>query len=433
LLENIITSRGYMEEIRLKYGGGTVDFRYDPNRFQVLRPPQPRRVLDDAQIVTALRKPIQSFPLTHLAHGKRSALLVVSDATRLARADLLMPHILSELQEGGIPPDRVIVILALGTHRPATSGEIAMLLGPAGSSRKVLQHDCRDKASLFHAGTTGRGTEVWLNRLLREHDLVVSVSAVSAHYFAGFGGGRKSIIPGLAGHETIVRNHLLAVDFENARLAQGVEPCRLDGNPVSEDMTEGVALFPPHFAVQTLLTPNHQLCGVWAGHWSASHRKACEEFIRQYGVQLPSPRKVAIVSPGGAPKDIDFIQSHKTIQYASRAVIPGGTIVLLARCPEGIGSKDFQSYFPITDVGAFLERLRKEETLNGQTATAFYTVTKKHRIIIVSELDPRSVQALGIEQAVSLEQAMRVISDSASCEDAGYIFPEGALTIPVLY
>lgn len=421
-----------MNKTILKYGDSAIETEYNPQAFQVCIPNIPDMVLSPPDIIAALREPIESPPVMELARGKKSALIVVSDATRIARADLILPLLLEELSIAGIAREAVRVVIALGTHRPATDEEMRMLLGEASLSLEVVQHDCHDRESLFYTGKTSRGTEVWMNRLVSDSDLVITVSAVNAHYFAGFGGGRKSIIPGLAGRETIVGNHLLAVDFEKGVLAEGVEPCRLDGNPVHEDMIEGVALSPPDFAVQTILTPGHEIGGVWAGHWISSHRQACGEFLRRHGVQLPARRRVVIVSPGGMPKDIDLIQSHKTVQYATRALEPGGTLVLLARCPDGIGNPRFHEYFPLDDMKAMLAQLREGGPFNGHTALALHSKAERFRIILISELKPAMVRRFGFEPADSLEDALGMLGREVMQENSGYIFPEGALTLPMI-
>jgi nickel-dependent lactate racemase len=417
-----------MKQISLKYGTEKLEFAYESGAFDLLLPDPPRRALDAGGLRAALATPVESPPLRELARGKRSALIVVSDATRVARADLMIPPLLEELQAGGIGRGEVRFVVALGNHRPVTPAESEMLFGPAAAEFEILQHDSRDQGRLELVGRTERGIEVRLSRLLREHDLVITISSVGFHYFAGFGGGRKSVIPGMAGYETIVRNHLLAVDFERGCMAEGVEPGRLAGNPVNEDMEDGVAMRPPAFAIHTILTPEKEIGAVWAGDWRAAHRGACGVFLKRYGVPLAERRPLVIASAGGYPKDIDFIQSHKAIQYASAALEPGGTLVLLARCPEGIGNPDFLKFFPLNDMGGFLESLKSGEVRNGQSAMALYTKTKRYRIILVSELSGEQVRAMNMELADDLDQALA----SMGKEGPGYIIPEGGSTLPLL-
>ncbi len=416
----------------LNYGDGELTMHYDPAAFRLLTPNPPTRPLDAGELRDALRAPVDSPPLSELAGSARSALVVVSDATRIARADLILPILLEELHLGGLAPGRVKVIIALGNHRRATPEEIGSLLGETAGLLEVLQHDGRDPAGLVRFGRTGRGTEVRLNRLLAEHDLVIAVSMVNFHYFAGFTGGRKSIVPGLAARETIVDNHLLAIDFERGRLADGVEPGRLDGNPVHEDLEEAAAMAPPSFAVNVVLTPEREIGALFAGNWVAAHRRACDEYMRRYGVAVAARREVVIASCGGSPKDIDLIQSHKTIQLATRALEPGGTLVLLARCPEGFGSDQFQNFFPIGDSGAFLRRLHKNPSPNGQTALAAHAKAREFRIVLISDLPPTEVGEFGITPATNLDEALSNLGSHLDEEGIGYIVPQGAVTLPLV-
>ncbi|HUX06491.1 MAG TPA: nickel-dependent lactate racemase [Acidobacteriota bacterium] len=416
-----------MNRIELKYGDGIVEFDPGGRRIDLLQPDPPRRPLDGGGIRSALASPVESPPLGEIARGRHSALVVVSDATRVARADLILPALLEELAAAGIERRSVKIAVALGNHRRVTPAEIDLLLAGAARGLEIVQHDSCDEESLRSVGRTSRGIDVRLSSLLFDHDLVITISAVNFHYFAGFGGGRKSIIPGLAAHETIITNHLLAVDFERGRLADGVEPGRLGGNPVNEDMEEGVALHPPDFAVHVILTPNKEIGAVWAGDWKAAFRGACGVFLKRFGVTISERRSLVLASAGGHPKDIDFIQSHKTIQLATAALVPGGTLVLLARCGEGIGSRDFRSYFPLNDLDVFLQNLKGGGLRNGQTAMALHAKAGEYRIVLVSELPQKDVVEMGMEPAGSLREALATATGDAPA----YVIPDGGTTLPL--
>lgn len=194
-----------------------------------------------------------------------------------------------------------------------------------------------------------------------------------------------------------------------------------------EDMDEAAAMRPPDFSVNVMLTPEHEIGALWAGDWRASHRGACGVFLKRFGVPVPEPRQIAIASAGGHPKDIDFIQSNKTIQFATRALAPGGTLILLARCGEGIGNPHFEGFFPLDDVEAFLRRLKQENPRNGQTALALHARTREFRVVLVSELPEEKVRDMGMEPAASIERALEMAGGGAD----GYIIPEGGLTLPL--
>jgi nickel-dependent lactate racemase len=274
-----------------------------------------------------------------------------------------------------------------------------------------------------------RGTRASLNRLIFERDLVVTISAVNAHYFAGFGGGRKSIFPGIAGRDGIIANHLLAVDFERGRMADGVETGRLDGNPLNEDICEIVSRRPPDFSINTLLNPAGGIGALYCGHWLEAHRAACGRFMEHHAVPIPERRAWAIVSCGGHPKDIDLIQSHKTIQYASRALSRGGIMLLFARCDDGLGSSGFEAFFPIREVTTLLADIRDRNPKNGQTALALHQKTRELNIGLVSALAPALVRDMGMEPFANAQEGISWLRAGAGAAD-GYCIPHGAVTLP---
>lgn len=418
-----------MDSLRLAYGLQHLPFSMGSGDWTVLEPAPLREALDDGAIANALAAPEGTPPLHELAQGKSSALVIVSDPTRITRADLVLPHVLRELGDGGISAARTTVIIARGNHRAVEPLEIECMLSPElAANLDIRQHDSRDADSLRPVPPTSRGTKAGLNRLLWERDLVVVISAVTAHYFAGFGGGRKSVFPGLAERDGIIANHQLAIDFKRGRLADGVEPCNLTGNPVHEDFIEIVGNRPPDFIITSLMTDDFAIGALHCGHWQWSHESACERYMRHHGVAIPEKRAVVIASCGGAPKDIDLIQSHKTIQYATKALQPGGKLLLLAECPEGLGNKSFGNFFPIKDVNGLLRQIREENVPNGQTALALHQKTQEFDIGLVSALPDEFVKAMGMTPLESLEGGLKWTG-----ADGGYIVPHGAMTLPYVH
>lgn len=419
-------------KMSMAWGAERIGIDVSRLNMRVLEPDLPRATLTGPALEAALAQPIASPPLAQLSAGARSALIVLSDATRIARADRILPHLFRIFAAGGIPPARVTLLIGGGNHRPPTDGEIVHIVGPElPDGAEIRIHDSSDESSLIPQPPTSRGTSASLNRLLFERDLVVTISAINAHYFAGFGGGRKSVFPGVAGREGIIANHRLAIDFTRGSLAAGVETARLDGNPVNEDICEIVARRPPDFSINTLLNPEGEIGGIWSGHWQEAHRAACEGFLRHHGVTITQRLPWALVSAGGHPKDIDLIQSHKTIQYAARAVQPGGAMLIFARCPEGLGSGGFDRFFPIADLRALLNTISRRSPKNGQTAVALYQKVREFRIGLVSELPGDIVSAIGMTPFSAPAEGiawLRRLADGAQ----GYCLPHGAITLPLV-
>ena len=421
-----------MKRISLPYGTEQFSFSYDPERFSVLTPDPLKRALSNEEIAKALAHPIDSQSLDELAAKAKSALIVISDATRITRAEVLLPFVIAQLERVGLNRESISIMVATGNHRDATCAEVAELAGKeTASSFRIFQHNSTDDEQLVEVNTTSRGTKAKLNRLLFDHDLVITISAATAHYFAGFGGGRKSIFPGLGSKDAIIHNHLLAIDYEKESMAAGVEPCRLDGNPLNDDLMEIVAQRPPDFSIDSILTLDHHIGALYCGHWETSHRKACDRFMNHHGVHIAETKPLVIASCGGYPKDIDLTQSHKTIQYATKALTPGGKLLLLACCSEGFSNRAISQFFPVKDAGSLLNKIRKQQVANGQTALALHQKTKQFSIGFVSSIPDEEVERFGLIPFDSIEKGLEWIDSGNDSDRDGFIIPYGSMTIPL--
>jgi lactate racemase len=276
-------------------------------------------------------------------------------------------------------------------------------------------------------GTTSRGTPVEINRLLVDCDRVILVGAIGFHYFAGFSGGRKALLPASASERSIQANHLLAFDAASLSRTPGVESGRLDGNPVSEDMEEAARLFGPAFLVNTVLDASDRITALYAGDVRAAHRHGCAEYLEAHRVAAPERRSVVIASCGGAPRDINMIQSHKALEHARVVLEDGGDLVLLAACPEGLGRPDFLDWFVPGGAHATARRLLDSYKLNGQTAWGIRWKTERYRVRLVSGLPPDTVRRMGMIPHASLLEAV-----AAAADGPGWIIPHALGTLPVL-
>lgn len=416
-----------METILLKYGSGLlrVPLQHKP---ELLIPDFPVPVPAKKDIEKALASPIESEPLAELARGAKSALIVVPDYTRVARCDLVLPTLLKTLENNGIPASGIRLITANGTHRRMEQKEIACIVGGRiFKEYEVLQHDCRDSFSLKEICTTSRGTRAHLSNKLFEHDLVITIGAINAHYFAGFGGGRKMIFPGLAGRADVIVNHLLSIDFEHGRLAEGVRPCNLEGNPVHEDMMEIVEHCPPGFSITTMLTLEHEIGGIFAGNWKAAHEAAIDAYMRHHTAPVNEPFDAVIASCGGYPKDTDLIQTQKSIQHAARALKPGGRLLLFSQCADGLGTKDFDRHFPMDDPVAFCRKVKESPVKNGQTALALSQKAREYEIAMFTGLPADLLETIGIKACKGLDDCAAWLGSAGKTA----FIPEAAVTIPV--
>jgi lactate racemase len=268
---------------------------------------------------------------------------------------------------------------------------------------------------------------VEINRRVVDADRVILVGAIGFHYFAGFSGGRKGLLPACASNPAIQANHLLAFDRATLSKAAGVESGRLDGNPVSEDMEEAARLIGPTFLANTVLDGENRITGLYAGDWRAAHRRGCAEYLEAHSVPAAERRPLVVASCGGAPRDINMIQSHKALEHARVVLEDGGDLVLLAECPEGLGRDDFLDWFVPGGADATARMLVEGYKINGQTAWGIRWKTERYRVRLVSALDPGVVRRMGMIPHATLDAALRAVP-----ERRGYIIPNGLGTLPIL-
>jgi len=329
----------------------------DENVRHVLRFRPTPVIADPEQAVLAvLREPTGCPPLGAIAVGKRNACVVTSDITRPVPNALLLPPVLRELAAAGLPPERVTILIGTGSHRPNTLDELRGMLGDEafGSGARIVNHDAYRADGLVLKGTTARGTPVHVSRAYVEADLRVSLSLVEPHLIAGFSGGRKTICPGVCGIETILRFHgpeLIQPDEARAGL--------LDGNPAHEEALEATRIAAaPELTVNATLDERRRMTGVFAGELDSAHRAAVAHSVAQSQVGIPEPVDIAITTSAGFPLDLTFYQSVKGIAAAVPILKPGGTIIIVHECAEGIGEGDFaRRMLETEDFDAYIPRV----------------------------------------------------------------------------
>jgi len=419
-----------MTEIQLGYGRDSLSFAFDETRYQVLAENSPgERPLTDVEIGEALSEPIASPPLDDLFSPGDSVLIVVSDATRATASAQITNLLVRRLIQNGVSPASLAVVFATGIHRAVTPAEKIELLTPFIAQRvKTIDHAAYDPSEMVLLGTTERGTPVEVNRALKDFSQVVLTGAIGFHYLAGFTGGRKSICPGLASARTIEATHMLALDFETGGRRKGVRTGLLDGNAVHEECERVAAIIAPRFGIYSVVDDRGRAVRLYAGDWRAAHREGCKEYLANNSATIAATRDVVIVSCGGFPYDINLIQAHKALDMAAQACRDGGTIVLLAECPDGLGRPDFLKWFEGGNSRALETRLRDAYEVNGQTALSLFTKAERFRIFLVSELPEEDVRRMRMSPARSLTDAL----DQIDREMEGYILPRGPALLPRL-
>lgn len=290
-----------------------------------------------AALNAALDSPIGCKPLVELASRKKSAAISVCDITRPAPNCITLPPLLRHLHDGGIPVEGITILIATGLHRPATAEEIRSILGPEIASRyRVVNHDARVLSDHRYLGTTGRGTPVYIDERFLQADLHISLGFIEQHLMLGFSGGRKLVVPGLAAQETIKVIHSPKFMREDMATEGSIAE-----NPLHAELVEIAGMARHDFILDVTLTKEREISGVFAGDPVKAHA-AGVEFLRTTSLEkLSGLADAVITSAAGHPLDLTFYQSVKGISAAQHLVKPGGRILILSECAEGIGSPEF--------------------------------------------------------------------------------------------
>jgi nickel-dependent lactate racemase len=430
--ERRASAPGSKRPLLLNYGRTKVAFPTRAFRsFDVLtaRPPLPPPS-EETLLRNRIARPIGCLPLRQILKPGESVAVAISDVTRYSATEKLLAPLLLETDAAGVPRNRVTLFVARGTHRALSVEELRSVVGPGISSGIRVEQSDPDGETV-NVGSTSRGTPVLLCRPLMERDRIVLTGTISFHYFAGFGGGRKALVPGCAGRRTAEATHFRIFLPDGPGKHPLARPGILAGNPVHEDIVEAVSMAPPSFLVNTLLTPEKKLFDAVAGHWQKAHEEGCARYARIYRVRIPRRYPLVIASAGGYPKDINFIQAHKAMDQAFTALEPGGALILLAECPDGFGSPQFFPWFRFKDAEEMEAELRGNYQIYGQTAHAVFVKANRCRVILISSLRPEDVERMGITPAASLEDAVekarRHLGDlppPVVIPDAGYVLPD---------
>ena len=422
-----------MKNYTFHYGHGTKTFSLDENRvLKEVRMPNVPPMTDIKQgVLAAVNNPIGCKPLKEIIKPGDTVTFICNDPTRVANSFDFMPVLVDELNKLGVPDANMEILFSLGSHRLMTEKEMAEAVSEGVAKRlKMYNSDCNEKDGFDYFGETSFKTPVWINKHLSGRDHVILTGTIVHHYFSGYGGGRKAVLPGCAAMETIRHNHSYMMD-PHAGLGKTTD------NPVYLDQMEGVALWAKGksvFLFNAVLDAEHHFLKMFAGDYVAAHKEACKFVDYVYGVEIDKEADVVIASCGGYPKDINVYQMQKTMDNAALAVREGGVIILLAECEEGSGSKVLEETCRRLKTPEAIEAELKEHFVIG--ANKAYAVTrlmKKAHYILVTGLDKDLARAMLFTDAVSdVETALAEAAKIVGPDYKVILMPTGSLTVPIL-
>lgn len=370
----------------------------------------------------ALKSPISTKRLGELVRPGQKIAVITSDITRPCPSHVILPELLRELSKAGVRDEDITVVFALGSHRVHTQEEQMRLVG-----REVFDRvRCVDAAreGFVHVGVTRAGTPVDIDPVVAGADVRICVGNIEFHYFAGYSGGAKAIMPGVSTRDAIQKNHSKMV-LDAARAGNLLE------NPLRQDIEEAAAMVGVDFILNVVLDEEKKIVKAVAGDLRRAHEAGCAFLDQLYKIRIPARADIVVTTPGGFPKDINLYQAQKALDNAKHAVRDGGIIILAASCREGLGEKVFEQWMlDSPSPEAMIERIGRDFQLGGHKAAAISMVLKRCRILLVSDLEDGFVRNIFLEPFPTVDAALQEAFSSLG-EDSRVIFmPHGGSVLP---
>lgn len=417
-----------MKTIKIPYGNGTQTVHVPQERLQDILMPKHGKTLNKTQreiVSDALAHPIASLPLEELAKGKQRVLIITSDHTRPVPSRITMPMLLEKVRSGN-PDAQITILIATGMHRPTTEAELLDKFGEEIVAKEhIVVHRCDEDDNMVKLGMLPSGGELWLNKLILKNELVLSEGFIEPHFFAGFSGGRKSILPGIAAKKTVLYNH-------NARFLQSpyAHQGSLEKNPIHQDMLYAAEQAGLAFILNVLIDGDKNIIAAVAGDRVEAHKAGCAICAEMTSVSA-SPADIVITSNGGYPLDQNVYQSVKGMTAAEAAVRQDGVIIMCAALNDGAGGDDFYHWFADRkgpeDVAKDICNIPPEETLLDQwEAQLLARVMCKAQCIFVTGKENRAlIEAMHMRWAENADAALEMAFETVGREASVTIIPDG--------
>lgn len=373
-------------------------------------------------VVESLAHPIGTPHLRELVKPGQRVCIITSDVTRPLPTATVLPPVMDELHAAGVRDEDVLVAIALGSHRPQTEEELEAILGDYYGRLAVLNGDSR---GLVHYGSTAHGTPVDILAEVAEADVRIGLGNVEYHYFAGYSGGAKAIMPGVSTFEAIQANHSLMTD-----------PAAHSGNmesPVRLDLEEACRMVGLDFIVNVVLDEDKRVVYSACGDFVAAQRDACRQLDRLYGCELHEQADIVVVSQGGAPKDLNLYQLQKALDNAKHPARDGGVIILVGSCAEGLGQPTFAEWMhEASSPQDVVDHLQREFRLGGHKAAAIAQIECRASVYLVSDLPDEVARDCFMTPFATVQDALDAAFAKLGRDARVLIMPHGGSTLPLM-
>nr|MDO8116474.1 nickel-dependent lactate racemase [Candidatus Sigynarchaeota archaeon] len=430
-------------KVHLAYGRDGLDVEFDEHLDITIARPAPTEPITDIEVAinATLDSPLNAKKIEDIIKEKRdmlnkdklTACIVVSDHTRPVPSKDIVPPIIGRLIQAGIKKGTITILVATGLHRGSTHDELERMLGKdILDNCKIINHDAKDKNSLKYIGETSHGTPAWVSKHYVDADLKILTGYTDPHFFAGFAGGRKAIVPGISGEETIIANHSARhINHPRARFLA------LDENPLHEDALEIARIVGSDFCVNVCLDDAHHITKVLAGEHEAVHRELVGFMKKTAAAYFKNPFDVVIVNNGGYPLDLNLYQAVKSMAIGELAIKKGGTIITVNELSDGYGSDEFERIIKEEkDPGMFIQKLiSKQLVVEAQWQVQILArIAQVARIVVVSDMPREEINkiTLGLFHAPSVEAAVKEAVQRHGKQASILVLPAGPQVIPCI-
>lgn len=413
----------------LPYGRGHIELEAEANilRSNYAAMKSGREGADIVQ--DALQSPINSERLYRLARGKRSCTVIISDHTRPVPSRDILPAMLSELRRAE-PDIDVTLLVATGLHRAATEEELRGKLGnELFESERIIIHDCDDADNMVYLGQLPSGAPLYINRAAAEAELLVAEGFIEPHFFAGFSGGRKSVLPGVSGRQTVLGNHCSRF-IDNPCAATGV----LEGNPIHRDMVAAAGMARLKFIVNAVIDENKRIAAAFAGDPIAAHEAGCA-YVKEYFTVDAAPADIVVTTNGGMPLDGNIYQCVKGLTAAEATAREGGIIIMAAECSDGKGGEAFYNTLKgCASPAALYDEIMavpQDKTIPDQWQSQILArVLRKHRVIFVTRPELKAtIEEMKMTYAASLDAALALARSLKGRNASLTVIPDGVSVV----